>query len=278
MRLKFNIPYRVACLLVLALNVRAQLEIKTNEEAQAIFCGNARTVRVTLHNPAEQALDINVHAQLYQASSATTVPLDEPRNWKMVQMAPRQTVLESIVLNFPAVEGETRFLVQWLNDHDKVMGMTDVLVYPTNLLKALQPLAGAKPLGVYDPQNRLKPLLKFPDLEIEDLAETSVSGFSGLLAIIGPYAATDRLPEDLSTRIATLAKSGVAVVWIQPPPLPHHKLAPSFYLVPEGLGAVVVVQPELVSGLADNPRGQLNLVELARLARHPAPLQLPVNP
>jgi hypothetical protein len=72
-----------------------------------------------------------------------------------------------------------------------------------------------------------------------------------------------------------MRKKGVAIVWIQPPPARRAKMEPSFYTVPRNAHAAVIVQPELVADLANNPQSQLNLIHFARLALHPEPLHLP---
>ena len=60
------------------------------------------------------------------------------------------------------MKAETKFLVQWLEDSNSVIGRTEVLVYPTNLLHELKLLVDESEdnLGVLDPQNQLKPALK----------------------------------------------------------------------------------------------------------------------
>ncbi len=83
------------------------------------------------------------------------------------------------------------------------------------------------------------------------------------------------MKEGLPNRIKALAAKGVALLWIQPLPDKRPQLKPSFYTVQEGKGAVVVVQAGMVARLADEPQAQLNLIELARLALHPAPPRLP---
>jgi hypothetical protein len=45
--------------------------------------------------------------------------------------------------------------------------------------------------------------------------------------------------------------------------------------VPEKQIAIVVVQPELVADLANNPQSQLNLIYFCKLALHPQPPALP---
>jgi hypothetical protein len=254
---------------------RAQLELPPGREPQEVFAGNARTIRVTFHNPAETALDLNLRTQLYQAGSATVIPLGPPRERKEFQLLPGQTVFESIALDFPDVKAETKFLVQWLEESNRVIGATEVLVYPTNLLTELKPLADGQSLGVFDPQNQLKPLLNNLKLAFTDLGDCGLENFSGRLAIIGPFESRAQMREGLAGQVKALAKRNVAVVWLQPPPEKRDKPSPSFYSVLENTNAVVIVQAELVSDLAENPRAQLDLVYFCKLALHPEPFGLP---
>ena len=254
---------------------RAQLELLPGREPQEVFAGDARPVRVTFHNPAGTALDIKLRTQLYQAGSAIVIPLGAPRPWKELQFLPGQTVLESMALDFPDVKAETKFLVQWLADSNRVIGATEVLVYPTNLLAELKPLTDGRSPGVFDPQNQLKPLLKNLKLDFVDLADCGLGNFSGRLAVIGPFQSRAQMREGLADQIKALAKRNVAVVWLQPPPEKRDKLSPSFYSVLENTNAVVVVQADLVSDLAENPRAQLDLVYFCKLALHPEPFDLP---
>ena len=243
---------------------RAQLQVLPDKEPLRVFAGEGRRITVLFHNPGTSPVTADLRTRLYQTSSATAVLLGEAP-WKKLEVLPGQTVLESATLTFPAVKAETRFLVQWLEGTNKVVGTTEVLVYPPDLLKDLKSLAGEEPLGVLDPQNQLKPLLKAAAVECQDLEETGLEDYHGKLAIIGPFQSRAQMPEGCRNRIKALAEKGVAVVWIQPPPEKRQELKPSFYTVPEGKGAVVVVQAELVANLPENPQAQLNLIHFARL-------------
>ena len=186
--------------------------------------------------------------------------------WKRLQVLPGQTILESVILDFPSVSAETRFLIQWIQGSNQVVGTTEVLGYPTNLLRELKVLAGDEPLGVFDPQNRFKPALAAVGVEMVDLEVSGIARFVGKLAIVGPFANQPEMPEGLLVDIKALANKGAAVVWVQPPPLPREPLKPSFFLVSHGKGTVAVVQQQLVSGLGERPQAQLNLLDLARAA------------
>jgi hypothetical protein len=205
------------------------------------------------------------------------VPLaEEP--WKGLEVLPGQTVLESASVDFPPVNAETRFLIQWLADTNRVLGQSEVQVYPTNLLAELKPMFGQDCLGLLDPNRALEPSLVRDGVRFSDLGEMALEDFSGKLAILGPFQAKAQMREGLAQTIRQIAKKGVAVVWIQPPAGQKDEIKPSFYVVPEGKGAVVVVQPELVADFAEKPQSQLNLIYFCKLALSPKRLSLPDLP
>jgi hypothetical protein len=252
----------------------AQLQFLPDQEPQRVFAGDARQIRVVWHNTGDTASTFEVRARLYQMTSATAAPLAE-KFWKRIEVLPGQTVLEAAEMDFPPVNAETQFLIQWLEGTNRVCGKTEVQVYPTNLLAELKTLMGENVLGALDPNNELKPLLKRNRVDFVDLEETSLDDFHGKLAVIGPFQSKLQMREGLAQSVERIAARGTAVVWIQPPPEPRNKLKPSFYLVPVGKGSVVVVQANQVFNLAGNPRSQLNLIYLSKLALTPEPFLLP---
>jgi len=255
---------------------RAQLELITNTAPQCVFSGQGRSISATFHNAGGQDFKNQISTRISQASSATAVSLGE-RPWKVLQVLPGQTVLESAQLDFPMVKAETEFLVQWVQNSNSVIGKTEVLVYPTNLLHELKLLMddNEDSLGVLDPHNQLKPSLHLSAIKFVDLGDTEMDSYHGKLALIGPSGPDDPPWRGLADRIAKLAQKGTPVVWIQLPPPKRGKIWPSFYLVPENTNAVVVVQPDLVSNLPDSPRSQLNLLHFCRLALNPPRPALP---
>jgi len=254
----------------------AQLQVQRSERVPQVFAGQATTkVPVTWHNASQEEQTVEIRVRIYQTAAATAAHLNEAP-WKKLQVLPGQTVLESASLSFPSVNAETRFVIQWLEGTNRVVGTTEVLAYPPDLLKGLKPLLGEEPLGTFDPQNQLKPILKAAAVECQDLEDGGLDNYQGKLAIIGPFHSRQQMRESLANRsVKALAQKGVAVVWIQPPLEKREEPKPSYYTVPHGTGAVVVVQAELVAHLAESPQAQLNLIRFARLAQHPEPLQLP---
>jgi hypothetical protein len=254
----------------------AQLKLISDAEPQCVFCGQSRNITVVWRNPGEVIVGAEISARILQTSSATAIPLVEIP-WKKLEVLPHQTVLESVQLDFPAVKAETKFIIQWLDTTNHVLGKTAVLVYPTNLLDELKLLVdeGGKNPGVLDPQSQIKPTLKRSAVKFVDLTESELDVFTGRLAIVGSCSPDDPEWNWLADRISKLAKKGTAVVWIQSPAKWQGKIWPSFYTVPQSQTAVVVVQPELVSDLAEKPQSQLNLIYFCKLALNPLPLALP---
>ncbi len=262
-------------LLVVARGVTAQpLQVMPELRPQSVFGGTNQNVKVQFQNAGAQPFDAEVRMVLLQTSTATAVrSLEWP--WKKLLVWPGQTVLETATVPFPAVRAETRFLIQWMAGASNTMGRTEVVVYPTNLLAPLKTLAGDDPLGVFDPGDQLKPLLRTQGVEFQDLSEAGTDKFFGKLAIIGPFALRSQMRACLRDEVHALAKRGVAVVWLQPPVEKFAPLKPSFYVVREAGGAVVVAAHDLVVQPSEQPQAQLNLLRLAEEAVQPTTMNLP---
>ena len=227
-------------------------------EPLRVFADGAVKIDTVWRNDATNPARVEMRLRLHQTPSATAALVTE-RPWKSLQVLPGQTVIESTMLDIPAVKAETRFVVQWLENTNRVLGTTELLAYPSDLMRQLRPLAGDGGVGVFDPQNQIKPLLLATDVESTDLADTGFADFRGKLAILGPFRSKAGMPEDLRSQTKALAQRGVAVVWIQPPPQPHERMKPSFYSVPIGKGTVVVAQSKLFAGL-ENHRCRTSIV------------------
>lgn len=249
---------------------QGQLQIYPVSQPWLAFPGQAKRVPIQVQNLGKDMVDASIETQVYQTTSATAV-LRSVAAWKEIKILPGQTVVDSTPLNFPLVKAETRFFVQWWQDPTNRIGQAQVIVYPTNLLDELKPLGADEPLGVFDPQNQLKPLLQSLNLDFVDLEIVDVANFTGCLAIIGPFQSESQIRGGLGHEVKMLAKKGAAIVWIQPPPKPEHKLEPSFYPTFEGKGLIVTAQSNLIGDLANDPQAQLNLLALCRFAVDPQP-------
>ena len=233
----------------------AQIAVVPDEQAPAVFAGREQTIRVMFRNSSNDVAEANVQTQLRQLSFGSAMPVGDMQPWKRLRLLPQQTVVETYSAKFPTVRAMTRFQIEWIG-----IGRTEVMVYPDDLLKKLGTLAGEKPLGLFDPDNQLRSLVKQAGVEFTDLeAEPS----DARLAVV--WSDARELPESVSKRV----KDGMAVVWIR-------KSAPvAAYAVRLGTGTAVVASTSSVSPLADSPMAQLNLIRFAELALEPEALRLP---
>ncbi|HEY4416807.1 MAG TPA: hypothetical protein VGO57_14040 [Verrucomicrobiae bacterium] len=245
---------------------RAQLQVLPDKEPQGVFAGRAREINMTWKNTSDKMTTAKIHARIWQTTSATAVAYDDVA-WTRLQVLPHQTILTTARFDFPPVKAETKFLVQWLAGPNDILGATTVNVFPANLLAELKPLLGDATMGVYDPDNELKPALENSRVKFDDLEVSGFENFVGRLVVVKTISA-QMPPERLLRVVKMLAQKNVAVVWIQPP-LQEEKLLPSFYPVTAGTNAIVVAQPDLVEDFSRNPQSQINLIRLCRQALRP---------
>ena len=254
-----------------------QLQMLTNDSPTVVFGGGQRRLNLHVRNSTDQPSEADVSFQLVQASSSLATPRGAFEPWKKLRVLPGQTVVESAVVTIPEVRAATRFLVLWSDADRRRLGTTEVEAYPATLLSELRPLAGGKPVGVFDPLNQLKPLLRELKIETEDLEKRDLEFFDGPLAILGPFASAGQMPFNLANSVRERAQAGTAIVWIQPPAGPDEPRAdqPKNYLFGAGRSAVFVAHSDAIAGLDQNPQAQLNLVRFARLALKVDHLELP---
>lgn len=252
----------------------AQLQVLPDPEPQRLFGGSFGTFAIRLQNVGDLGTDAELSFQFMAIGAASAAP-QEPQPWRRIEVLPGQTVIEYATLDLPAVSAETRWLVTWLAGTNQPIGVTELLVYPTNVLAEIRSLADAKSLGVVDPGDHLKPWLRQAGVGFTELAAANLASFRGRLAILTSDAAGTNVAPDLGSRFEELARAGVASLWFQPPRPPQQALTPSFYPVPVGTNAVVLAHAEMVMNLANDPRAQMNLVGLCRFALRPEPFLLP---
>lgn len=242
---------------------------------QAVLTGDDRALRTMWRNPDDEPARVELRGRLLQTGSATVAPVGELPS-KELQVLPHQTIVETDAVSFPAVTSATRFMVQWVDDANAVLGTIDVVVYPRNLLRELQSLAesgsGARPaLAVIDPEGRLKPALRSAEVEFSDLSDEAAAGLDGQLLLV----AADTIGAE---QVRTRAGKCRGIVWLQAPReqtyISIDNIRPSFFTVRQKKSAIVVAERALLTDLAENPVAQLYMVALAQQALHPAPFPL----
>jgi len=233
----------------------AQLELVPGD-VQHVFADNPQTVRVVFRNPTDNPVTTELSTRLWQISSGAVMPVGEARPWKKLEVLPQQTVLEAIELTFPEVRAPTRFRVQWGE-----LGRTDVTVYPANLLKQFETLAGDDALAVWDPDDHLRGLLKAAKTEFADYESETPDA---RLAIV--WTPNARLPDTIRERVL----KGMTAVWVRPRKLSVVTVSAV------GRGTILIVPETVLAKLAESPATQWELVRLANLALRPEHWQVPL--
>lgn len=248
---------------------QADIELVSNPASQAVFGGSPASLLLTLRNIATNTISGTLRAKVFQVSSATAAAFQELAASR-IRLLPGQTIIETVSAEFPTVLTETSFLLQWWIGTNTMIGTSQVSVYPTNLLAALEKLVPAGQLGLFDSEELQGQFIRPTEIGARELAVANLETFPGhLLIVLGHNGSPD-----FSNAIKALAKRGVAVLWISQSRR-RGNLVPSFYVKNDLPGAIVVVQPEMVENLARSPRSQWNFIQLARMALHPEPFDLP---
>jgi len=219
--------------LLCPLTALAQVDIAP----QIIFAGREQTVRINL--PDKQAGERSV--RVLQATTATVVPLGGAKT-----VPTTRTVVEAVPVTLPEVRAATWFIVE-------AGGMKTVVVgVPVDVLKGLSRLSekDERPLGVFDPDAKLRSALKQAGVEFVDFEAEPRD-----CRLVIAWTKDEKLPESVSRRV----KAGMALVWVRP-----HRLANVLATRWEA-GHVVVVPPAPIETAAM----QFNLVRYAELALTP---------
>ena len=225
----------------------SQLALVPEETPATIFAGQPAAIRVVFRNPGETTVETDLTTRLYQVASGVRMPVGDAKLWKKLTVLPNQTVVESFSITVPEIKTSSRFQIEWTG-----IGRTEVTAHPVGLLKQLHTLVGDQPLAVYDPDGKLRPVLKKAGVEFTDFETETVDA---RLALVW---SEKRLPASIATR----AKKGLAVVWIRPQPLPA-------FGVRWEAGTVMLVPALPLIDIADSPLAQGQLLRWAELALQP---------
>lgn len=251
----------------------AGLEVIPSKEMVSVFSG-PQQIPVLWRNATDKNVKVSLQTRLFQASSATVMPVAAAAPWKTMEVLAGQTVLENVPVTLPAVRTTTTFELRFLDEAATESGKIQIRAYPDGMLKELAGLDETNSFAVLDPDNLLKPELSKCNVSFEDLEENAgFDSFAGRLAIIGPFSNKDSVPDNLKKRIQNQSTKRRAIVWIQPPSTGECVLP--VYIVREGDTTIVVVCDRFVANLAGSPQAQHNLLYCAQLALNPGSLQLP---
>jgi hypothetical protein len=249
------------------------VKILPDAAPQFVFSGPGRVVQAAFFNPTAATVELPLRARLFQADSATLMPLGPPRDWKTLRLFAGQTALETASFSFPNLRVLTPVEIHWLDTSSRVLGQTTVWVCPPAILKALDRPGPDNEIGIFDPQNRLKPTLaslavRFQDLEVG----AGFDAFTGKLAIVGPFFSDKEMPRGLGPLLVRALKRPLTILCLRPMPA---QAVPNAYSTSKQAGVIAVADAQLVANLPNSPQAQINLLRCVSWAEHPGQPSLP---
>jgi len=189
------------------------VEMVIGPEPQVVLAGVPEQVEIRFRNRSNQTWAGRVSRRIFQASSATAMPVGEVCGVRPLTIPARQTVLEQVALTFPTVRAETRFLVKWFVDDVPVAGATAVSAIPTNALQELEALAGDAGLGLLDPHDRLSGAFERAGVRFAKLGLRDLDCYQGKLAFLCTDDLTPTESSGLKKSLRKLLAGGANVLW-----------------------------------------------------------------
>jgi hypothetical protein len=248
----------------------SHLAVVEPANAPAIFPGKNQ-LAIAWTNCAAERVSVEVKGRWFQMSSALGMPLPLEVTQK-IEIAPNQTALKPITIDAPEVRARSSFLIQWRDADDQGLGTTKMTVYPRDILRELESIAGGQPPGVVDGRGMFLRAFKAAKIEAHEMRPQETGGFRGKLLIV---ADADRSASTGS--LIAVAAQGAIVISIAPPLMDEKQpLRPNFYGRAHGKGMLIFVQESFLESFDTNAEAQLRLVEICRMAAKPGAPDFPM--
>jgi hypothetical protein len=244
----------------------AELGTWRQQEPATVFSGREQTVQVMFHNSGNAAVKETPRYRIFQASSSTLMPLGPAIRWKLLEVLPEQTILETVPVTIPAVKSITRFQIHWLDESGKSKGHTEFVAYPVDPLANLKALARDHPPGIFDPEARIIPQLK--ELQVHHVAladEAALSEFNGRWVFFAPATLSTAALDKLTPKLLARARGGLSVIHLQPDDKLGH-FAGTMEIFHMDRGLVVKTQERQLKDMLQSPRAQQHLARLSEIA------------
>ena len=205
----FKLALTLLAILILPARLARPATLEATHPTQVVFPG-LQPIEVRIRNLINQTQQVHLEATLFQLSSSTAMPAGVRTN-RQVRLQSNQTIVEQLVLLFPEVRTPTLFQIRWTTATNEQVGKSLVQVIPADSLKSLNKLVGDQSLGVVDPDDRFKPLLKGKGVEFAEVGESEWAEFAGkvILVVEGPGLS----PEFQQSILA--GHSRVSLLWLR---------------------------------------------------------------
>jgi hypothetical protein len=241
----------------------ADITVLRESETPWVYAAPGQSLRVTIQNSDPSEYQGELRYRLLQGSHTVAAPVASGTA-KTLRLLAGQTSIETLAIDIPPVNAPSSFFVQWLKE-TKPIGITMLVAFPTNCLERLKALAGESPLGVWDRDGQIQPLLAGHAVPFYELDKEGWEGFAGKMVLIN---AGKRTPE-LTEHVVAAQKRGIAMVLIiKDAGDKPGDLTPDFTVQTAGNAKRVTVRASFLTDWS-RPQTQIRLLRLAELASPP---------
>jgi len=231
-----------------------------------VVAGRPVEVTAAFKNTSATRLEVEARLRVFQASSATRMPLGPSRAWKRLEVLAGQTILEAMPLELPPVRTATRFEVDCEDGEGNLLGTLAVFALPEFPLRQVQKLLGERLVSIIPGSSQLEELLKENQIPVA-ASGVDVKPTPSRVAIFLPDAAPATARPTLAKRAQSLSIQGAAVLWLKF--RPEGRAHPPVVVQSSGDGAIVTATLSSLTNLRNSPAAQLELLRLIRLALQP---------
>jgi hypothetical protein len=222
-----------------------------------LFAGVKGNIPITFQNESDDTIMQELTYRIYQASSATIVPLGEKAPLPQQTFPSQASVTIALPLTPPEVRAITPFILKvYLNDAE--IGALNITVVPPKVFSRLKELK-LKQIFLYEPAPWLRPLLDENDVEITDEPSPDVN--LQIVHLPNPDAEMSWRNRASSNSVPTLFITGRGVPGAE-------KLLPT-KSVQKNDRPTLVLQDWFIPDLQENPLSQLRLLRAIQLVCKP---------
>jgi hypothetical protein len=271
-KLKLLSALQRACLVLVAVlpgtsAALAEINVASVQATPVVAFSGESVLDVVVSNSASKSFAGNIQVRLYECSSATIMPVGPAKAWKKIEAPSGKRTIETVAVDYPSVSSETIFQLRFFDETRNVVGKMTVRILPTDLLKQLSTLSGTNQLGIYDPENQLKPVLSRLQVAFEDLEDDGrFDGFHGNVLLAGPFSASAKITESLQRRISAKAKASCSVIWMLPP----HVQGPfASVFMRKKSGSEAILRDAAFKDLAHSASAQFDLLRSVQFSLYP---------
>lgn len=259
-------------LFALPLLATAELRVHPLSDSVVAFSGATHSVSVLVSNTTDAPFRSHLRARLYQIAQRLSVPVESPQDFDGPEMSPKQVVLRSLTVTLPETRAVTRFRLRFADSGGKFVGEVPLTVIPANLVRES---IGSRPVHLYDPLEKVGPLLRHQNIETHPLPEHQEAEPNPRNPVIA-WLATGKSDDNRRVLRLLLSRSeaGAGVVCLVEAGALENEPIELPVILHKGRGGFVLAPAAALGPLAESAAAQWKLAQYLVTALSPTPLSI----